>query len=342
LSGTVLAAGEKTATPINVTVLVDGKDVAFDAYNIADNNRMKLRDVAYALRESTKKFEVLWDESTGYIYLTTGKTYTPIGGEMSPKGTAIETAIPTQSKVFLDGAEVTAKLSGFYIRGNNYYKIRDLGALLHFGVDWDQRGQTIKIDTAKDYTPEQTQPIMSDTFKTAVNDSLIMRSGEKAFAELETALESDGLMHMQMRATQDKGYWDLEWIQRVVEYLIDNGSDLGIKSDSFSYSVQSYEEIKAKNGWHTSHARNSYPTIIVELEGISTAKEKYWLEFWLGINTETTGFDAWINIVRQSYLGGTFGVDGWIEPYNISHWDLARWGWKWNIDSELAYLRKAH
>ncbi|MEG0798795.1 MAG: WG repeat-containing protein, partial [Acidaminococcaceae bacterium] len=57
-----------TPTPTTVTaissaqkVTVNGKDVAFDAYNINGNNYFKLRDLAFALSGSEKQFDVGWD-----------------------------------------------------------------------------------------------------------------------------------------------------------------------------------------------------------------------------------------------------------------------------------------
>ena len=47
-----------TAKPTASTVLVNGENVAFDAYNINDNNYFKLRDLAYILSGTEKQFEV--------------------------------------------------------------------------------------------------------------------------------------------------------------------------------------------------------------------------------------------------------------------------------------------
>jgi len=38
-----------TAIPTASTVLVDGQNIAFDAYNIDGNNYFKLRDIAYVI-----------------------------------------------------------------------------------------------------------------------------------------------------------------------------------------------------------------------------------------------------------------------------------------------------
>ncbi|MDR2442720.1 MAG: hypothetical protein LBE31_04280, partial [Deltaproteobacteria bacterium] len=59
---------------------------------------------------------------------------------------------PTTSKITLDGAEVS--LTAYNIGGNNYFKLRDIGAAFDFGVTWDSAKNTIVIDTSIGYTPE--------------------------------------------------------------------------------------------------------------------------------------------------------------------------------------------
>ena len=44
--------------------------------------------------------------------------------------------------------------AAYNIGGNNYFKLRDIGQAMNFGVDWDSTKRTIAIDTSKAYTPE--------------------------------------------------------------------------------------------------------------------------------------------------------------------------------------------
>ncbi|MDR1574019.1 MAG: hypothetical protein LBS24_06885 [Clostridiales Family XIII bacterium] len=141
-----------TAKPTASTVIVGGESVAFDAYNINDNNYFKLRDLAFTLSGTEKQFEVGWDSANNAIALTSGKAYTSVGGEMEGKGADDKTAAPTSSKIILDSKEVS--LTAYNIGGNNYFKLRDIGAAFDFGVDWDGAKNTIVIDTSKSYTPE--------------------------------------------------------------------------------------------------------------------------------------------------------------------------------------------
>ena len=138
------------ATPTASTVLVNGEPVAFDAYNINDNNYFKLRDLAYILNDTEKCFEVEWDGEKEAISLTSGQAYTKVGGEMEGKSSDVKTPLPSNAKVYLNGDEVA--LTAYNIDGNNYFKLRDIGAAFDFGVDWDDAAKTIVIDTSKPYS----------------------------------------------------------------------------------------------------------------------------------------------------------------------------------------------
>ena len=146
-----LIPGKVTAVPTASAVLVNGKNVSFDAYNINDNNYFKLRDLAYILNGTQKQFEVGWDGANNAISITSGKPYTTAGGEMAGKGSGNMEASPTSSRIYLDGKEI--KLTAYNIGGNNYFKLRDIGQALNFGVDWNQAAQTVVINTSKGYTP---------------------------------------------------------------------------------------------------------------------------------------------------------------------------------------------
>ena len=140
-----------SATPTASTVLVNGKNVAFDAYNIEDSNYFKLRDLAYVLNGTEKQFEVGYDGANNAITLLNGKSYTAVGGEMSSKGTGNKTPTATTAKIYVDGKEVS--FTAYNIDGNNYFKLRDIGEMFNFGVEWDGAKNTIVIDTSIVYTP---------------------------------------------------------------------------------------------------------------------------------------------------------------------------------------------
>jgi len=139
-----------TGIPTASTVLVNGSPVAFDAYNINDNNYFKLRDLAYVLSGTGKQFEVSWDQDKQAINLITGKPYTAIGGEMSTGKKSNAVAQLSTATVYINGEKV--QLTAYNIDGNNYFKLRDLGKAFDFGVIWDGAANTIRIDTSVGYS----------------------------------------------------------------------------------------------------------------------------------------------------------------------------------------------
>ena len=95
----------QTVSPTSSSVLVNGTLTAFEAYNIGGNNFFKLRDLAYVLNSSEKQFAVGWNGAANAISLTSGAPYEIVGGEMVQGGEAAKTAVPTTSRIFLDGTE---------------------------------------------------------------------------------------------------------------------------------------------------------------------------------------------------------------------------------------------
>lgn len=140
-----------TATPTKSSVLVNGKSVAFDAYNIDNYNYFKLRDIAKIISGTGKQFEIEIDAAKRMIYLTSGKAYTPVGGELAVSANTVSvTTSLSEWTVYLDGKEV--KLTAYLINGNNYFKLRDIGSAVNFGVGWNSSTSTISIDTSVGYS----------------------------------------------------------------------------------------------------------------------------------------------------------------------------------------------
>lgn len=163
------AADTVTARPTTSTIIVNGEDVSFDAYNIEGNNYFKLRGLAAALSGTERQFEVKWDGDNNAINLTSGEPYTVIGGEMTSKGEGDRRAIPTNSRIYLDGIEV--QFTAYNIGDNNYFKLRDIGTVFDFSVDWVGASNTVIVDTSRGYTnptlQDQLIHYLSDLFTVA-------------------------------------------------------------------------------------------------------------------------------------------------------------------------------
>ena len=99
------------------------------------------------LKDTQGKFQVGFDDATKKITLTTGESYTAVGGELAARDSVNRIGNPTASAIFVDGQAVD--LMAYNINGNNYFKLRDLGSALGFAVTWDEASRTVNITTAK-------------------------------------------------------------------------------------------------------------------------------------------------------------------------------------------------
>lgn len=134
----------KSASPTSSKIYVDGCETYIQGYNVEFNNYFKLRDLAAALSSTNCKFKVSYDGNYDIISITTGEgpenNYTLVDENPS-----IQPASYTQSKIFIDGTEVNPV--GYNIKFNNYFKLRDLGELLGFNVEWSEKWNSIYITT---------------------------------------------------------------------------------------------------------------------------------------------------------------------------------------------------
>ena len=148
-----LWASFAASTPTSSKVLIDGKEVSFEAYNIDGNNFFKLRDVALALSGSGKQFNVTWNEERKSVEMVSGSSYAPVGGEFAQgDGTAKTATDDNPPQLLKDSVSLFTK--SYNIGGNNYFKLRDLGREFDFDVSWDGANNCILIETDKPYTED--------------------------------------------------------------------------------------------------------------------------------------------------------------------------------------------
>lgn len=158
------AASTGTAYISIQSVRVDNRTIQFQMFALRDanggtTNYIKLRDVAYVLKDTPAKFSVDYDNATGMISLTTGRDYTIAGMELmspfdsdQPYRNGSGTVMVNGKPVHLDAIVLTDKQGGGY----TYFKLRDLGDALGFQVDWSARdGITVKTDVTAQLTPEE-------------------------------------------------------------------------------------------------------------------------------------------------------------------------------------------
>ena len=148
----LLATPALAAEPTRQSVEVGGKPVEFSMYTLYDENGyatnyVKLRDVAWALQFTSKRFNVSYDGST---VVTTGAQYVLVGNEMSlleaVGSVKTYTAVLTVDGVGVQKEALLITPPGSS-DGNFYYKLRDLGDAIGFGVGWSaERGVYLETE----------------------------------------------------------------------------------------------------------------------------------------------------------------------------------------------------
>lgn len=135
-----------TAVKSSQPIYVDNESVELIAYVISGNNYVRLRDIAQVIN-----FDVYYDGFSGTIHILTDVPYT---GGQSALGQTPEAADVTAStqKIFVNG--IVNSLETYNIGGNNYVKLRDVGILVDFSVEWDGTNKRVLIDTLKPYKEE--------------------------------------------------------------------------------------------------------------------------------------------------------------------------------------------
>lgn len=134
-----------TATNSNAKLLVDGDEVEVSGYTVNDSNYYKIRDIAMVLRTTASRFDVAWDESLSAIAISKGVKYTIVGGELSEENSTALNVEQNSAPVYVDGEE--KEVLSYNINGNTYFKIRDIGDMVGFGVDWDGDAQAVIVRT---------------------------------------------------------------------------------------------------------------------------------------------------------------------------------------------------
>ena len=144
------SAQEQPAFASSTKVLVDKKEVSFDAYIINDFTYFKLRDVAMALNGTQKQFNTLWNETERAINVVTNTPYTVAGGELQKGVAKNKTAVFSNGTLYFN--DVEKSLMAYNIEGNTYFKLRDLAKEIDFGVTWNEQSKMISMQSDSSYT----------------------------------------------------------------------------------------------------------------------------------------------------------------------------------------------
>ena len=137
-------------------VKLDGKDVVIYGYNIDGYNYFKLRDLAAVLKDTKAKFGVEYKDDV--VTLTKGADYKVAESDQKEVKADSKGSV-TNDKVLVGDKELTA--TAYKVDDSNYYKLRDLGEALDFGVDFDKEANAVLLTSEKDTKEEKSTPFGS-------------------------------------------------------------------------------------------------------------------------------------------------------------------------------------
>ena len=164
-------------------VKLDGKDVVIYGYNIDGYNYFKLRDLAAVLKDTKAKFGVEYKDAM--VTLTKGADYKL--AETDQKEVKAESkGMLTNDKVMVGDKALTA--TAYKVDDSNYYKLRDLGEALGFGVDYDKATNTVLLMSEKEAAKEEKVAPKLEELKEAVKKELV---NEKEVRESEAYKKAD-------------------------------------------------------------------------------------------------------------------------------------------------------
>ena len=132
------------AVPSAAYLIINGSPMPFSAYLINGSHYFRLRDIAILLSGTTRQFDVTWDQLNSVVGIHTGEDYS------DDRTLSVVDADPVQcfltpSVIVLDG--IAYSLEVYMINSSNYFKLRDLGEMIEFEVDWIEEIRTVIINT---------------------------------------------------------------------------------------------------------------------------------------------------------------------------------------------------
>ena len=116
-------------------ILFNGTSLEMEVYNVDGDNYFKLRDIAYLLRNTSYACSVDFSTPLLTVWVRPGGTYTPNGDEMVSGVNDASTCKSSQWLLLVNG--MYRSCSVYNIGGNNFFRLRDLGNIIGFSVDYD-------------------------------------------------------------------------------------------------------------------------------------------------------------------------------------------------------------
>ena len=153
-SGAVLAIATNDAVLFSPGADAGAAERVYPAvYKLDGYNYFKLRDLAMLLSGSRNEFSVEYDSAERTVSITSGMPYEAAGGELTGAAQESAVAAATNNRIIINGE--AASLTAYKIGGENYFRLRDLGAALDFGVSYDSAERAVIISGELGYEAEK-------------------------------------------------------------------------------------------------------------------------------------------------------------------------------------------
>lgn len=211
-------------------VKLNGKDVVIYGYNIDGYNYFKLRDVAAVLKDTKAKFGVEYKDAV--VTLTKASDYKVTESDQK-EVKAMSKGMLTNDKVMVGDKTLTA--TAYKIDDLNYYKLRDLGEALGFGVDYDKATNTVLLMSEKEAAKEEKVAPKLEELKEAVKKELV---NEKEVRESEAYKKADDKVKSNFenavaaaKSLLDDEKATAEQFENELKALVEAKEQLGFKAD---------------------------------------------------------------------------------------------------------------
>lgn len=218
----------------NQKVKLDGKDVVISGYNIDGYNYFKLRDLAAVLKDSQAKFGVNYKD--GVVTLTKAADYKVVESDQKPVK-AESKGMLTNDKVMVGDKALTA--TAYKIDDLNYYKLRDLGKELGFGVGYDEATKSVLLTSVvneKEEVKEEKVAPKLEEVKEAIKKELAKEKEVRASEEYKKATDEVKSNYENALAAGKNIVADekatLEQANNELKALVEAGEKIGLKAEA--------------------------------------------------------------------------------------------------------------
>ena len=184
-----ISAAEQDVRLTDIKLKVNGNSKIYYSYNIDGDNYYRLTDIAKALRDTNKSFDVIYDKDEDAIYILRRRNFQDESMSIYKYN---DQAFDSESRLFIENREVI--IPGVKISGHSYYNIRDIASILDFGVRLDPSDRSIFIDTNFEYTSKGDENLKVPDFSKAGSKEEFIDQFTKSYFDIydmQTKVVSD-------------------------------------------------------------------------------------------------------------------------------------------------------